>query len=226
MSSHPVDNKPNLEHARSDFAVGIAWRSSRVRHVPEVSHDGGVWSSYALPHEGWPDDRWRGARDDATGLHPAGTGAPLVLLHALGLSRRTWDHVVPELARHFDVIAVDLPGFGDRHRFLRDVEPTPATLAAAVDKLLERARHHRPAGRREFARRMGRARARRHPPGRLADAALPGRAVAGADARYALASLQASRWLTRHAGGVLSRLVARGPDVPSSWARPTAGPPG
>ncbi len=42
----------------------------------------------------------------------SGTGAPLVLLHGIGLSRQAWDPVVPALARHFDVIAVDLPGFG------------------------------------------------------------------------------------------------------------------
>ena len=42
----------------------------------------------------------------------SGTGAPLVLLHGIGLSRQSWDPVVPALARHFDVIAVDLPGFG------------------------------------------------------------------------------------------------------------------
>src|SRR5215467_15071096 len=34
-------------------------------------------------------------------------------------SRRTWDPVIPGLAAHFDVIAVDLPGFGDS-------EPLPA----------------------------------------------------------------------------------------------------
>ena len=43
----------------------------------------------------------------------SGAGAPLVLLHGIGLDRRSWDPVVPALARHFDVIAVDLPGFGD-----------------------------------------------------------------------------------------------------------------
>ena len=43
----------------------------------------------------------------------SGAGAPLVLLHGIGLDRRSWDPVLPALARHFDVIAVDLPGFGD-----------------------------------------------------------------------------------------------------------------
>ena len=45
-----------------------------------------------------------------------GAGEPLVLLHPLGSSHRAWDPVVPALARHFDVIAVDLPGFGDSEK--------------------------------------------------------------------------------------------------------------
>ena len=40
----------------------------------------------------------------------SGTGAPLVLLHGLGSSRRAWDPVLPALDARFDVIAVDLPG--------------------------------------------------------------------------------------------------------------------
>lgn len=42
----------------------------------------------------------------------AGAGPPLVLLHGLGDSHRTWHFVVPLLARHFRVLAPDLPGHG------------------------------------------------------------------------------------------------------------------
>jgi pimeloyl-ACP methyl ester carboxylesterase len=42
-----------------------------------------------------------------------GSGEPLVLLHALGLSRKSWAPVIPALAERFDVVAVDLPGFGE-----------------------------------------------------------------------------------------------------------------
>lgn len=38
--------------------------------------------------------------------------APLLLLHGLGASKASWLTVVPQLARHHRVIAVDLPGFG------------------------------------------------------------------------------------------------------------------
>jgi pimeloyl-ACP methyl ester carboxylesterase len=67
----------------------------------------------------------------------SGSGEPLVLLHALGLSRRTWDPIVPTLSEHFDVIAVDLPGFGDSEPIPSDIEPTPAALAKAVAGLLD-----------------------------------------------------------------------------------------
>jgi pimeloyl-ACP methyl ester carboxylesterase len=65
-----------------------------------------------------------------------GTGDTLVLLHGLGSSRRAWDPVIPALSERFDVIAVDLPGFGDSEPLPPEVEPTPAALAAAVAGLL------------------------------------------------------------------------------------------
>ncbi|MGH3498720.1 MAG: alpha/beta fold hydrolase [Nocardioidaceae bacterium] len=42
-----------------------------------------------------------------------GSGEPLVLIHGIGHRRQAWDPVVPILAEHRDVIAVDLPGFGE-----------------------------------------------------------------------------------------------------------------
>ena len=67
----------------------------------------------------------------------SGAGEPLVLLHPLGSSRRIWDPVVPALAEHFDVIAVDLPGFGDSAPLPAGTVPLPATVAAAVAGLLD-----------------------------------------------------------------------------------------
>ena len=60
----------------------------------------------------------------------SGSGEPMVLLHLLGSSRQAWDPVAPALARHFDVIAVDLPGFGESAPL--PGEPSPAALAAAA----------------------------------------------------------------------------------------------
>jgi pimeloyl-ACP methyl ester carboxylesterase len=67
----------------------------------------------------------------ALALDRIGSGPPLVLLHPLGADRSVWGPVTPLLAREREVIAVDLPGFGDSPP-LRVAEPTPARLAEAV----------------------------------------------------------------------------------------------
>ncbi len=42
----------------------------------------------------------------------AGRGEPVLLIHGLGGTRRTWRHVIPQLSQGFTVIAPDLPGHG------------------------------------------------------------------------------------------------------------------
>jgi pimeloyl-ACP methyl ester carboxylesterase len=68
-----------------------------------------------------------------------GSGPPLVLLHPLGADRRVWDPVLDRLARERDVIAVDLPGFGQSAPLaLRGGQaPTPQRLAEAVRAFAE-----------------------------------------------------------------------------------------
>jgi pimeloyl-ACP methyl ester carboxylesterase len=66
-----------------------------------------------------------------------GSGEPLVLLHALGLSRAAWSPVLADLSARFDVLAVDLPGFGDSPPLPPGVEPEPAALARGVADLLD-----------------------------------------------------------------------------------------
>lgn len=66
-----------------------------------------------------------------------GTGPPLVLLHALGSSRRVWDPVIERLAAERDVIALDLPGFGDSPPLEESLPRDPMALGAAVDRFLD-----------------------------------------------------------------------------------------
>jgi pimeloyl-ACP methyl ester carboxylesterase len=66
-----------------------------------------------------------------------GSGEPLVLLHGQGFSRRTFDPVVPLLAAHRDVIAVDLPGHGESPRQPKGTGSAPRDLAVAVGELLD-----------------------------------------------------------------------------------------
>ncbi|MFB6441688.1 alpha/beta fold hydrolase [Streptomyces sp. NPDC056411] len=42
----------------------------------------------------------------------SGHGSPVVLLHGAGMDSRLWDAIVPELARHHDVIRYDARGLG------------------------------------------------------------------------------------------------------------------
>lgn len=65
-----------------------------------------------------------------------GRGEPLVLLHGIGGELCVWEPVLDQLARHCDVIAVDLPGFGNSPALASDVVPSPAALAASVAGLL------------------------------------------------------------------------------------------
>jgi pimeloyl-ACP methyl ester carboxylesterase len=67
-----------------------------------------------------------------------GRGEPLLLVHGIGGSNAAWQPVIPILAERFDVIAVDLPGFGDSPPLPAGIEPTPAALAAAVADFLDR----------------------------------------------------------------------------------------
>jgi pimeloyl-ACP methyl ester carboxylesterase len=68
-----------------------------------------------------------------------GAGSPgpaLVLLHPLGADRRMWHSIVGRLGERRQVIAFDLPGFGESPPLAGEV-PSPRALAAAVAAQLE-----------------------------------------------------------------------------------------
>jgi pimeloyl-ACP methyl ester carboxylesterase len=66
------------------------------------------------------------------GYDRRGSGPPLVLIHSLGTDRCVWEPVLDRLATLRDVIAVDLPGFGESDPLPAGTEPTPRALARAV----------------------------------------------------------------------------------------------
>jgi pimeloyl-ACP methyl ester carboxylesterase len=79
-------------------------------------------------------------RDRAPALtrHRGGTGPPLVLVHGLGLSWRSWQPVFKALEACHDVVAIDLPGFGESPAPSDGTAPTPSRLADAVESELDR----------------------------------------------------------------------------------------
>jgi pimeloyl-ACP methyl ester carboxylesterase len=64
-----------------------------------------------------------------------GTGKPLLLIHGIGGSWRSWQTILDDLAFERDVIAVDLPGHGGTPAL--QGETTIATLADAVTGFLD-----------------------------------------------------------------------------------------
>ncbi len=59
-----------------------------------------------------------------------GEGSPLLLVHGLGAGWQSWAPILDDLARHREVIAVDLPGFGETPPLSGDV--SIATLTDSV----------------------------------------------------------------------------------------------
>ncbi|WP_303309796.1 alpha/beta fold hydrolase [Hymenobacter sp. BT730] len=66
-----------------------------------------------------------------------GTGKPLLLVHGIGGSWRSWNPILEALAAEREVIAVDLPGFGDTPPL-----PGPVTIGTLADALTEFLRAH------------------------------------------------------------------------------------
>jgi pimeloyl-ACP methyl ester carboxylesterase len=68
-----------------------------------------------------------------------GAGEPLLLLHGIGHHRQAWDPVIHILAAEREVIAVDLPGFGESpalpEGLTHDLETVVPALAALCEAL-------------------------------------------------------------------------------------------
>jgi pimeloyl-ACP methyl ester carboxylesterase len=68
-----------------------------------------------------------------------GAGEPLLLIHGIGHRWQAWQPVLAELAKHHDVIAMDLPGFGasavPEGGMPRDMAAAIEGVRAAVEEL-------------------------------------------------------------------------------------------
>jgi pimeloyl-ACP methyl ester carboxylesterase len=73
-----------------------------------------------------------------------GSGPPLVLIHGIGSRRGAWDPVVPRLAGERELIAIDLPGFGQSPTLPPGVTPAMDAYVDAVEAFLAEAGLERP----------------------------------------------------------------------------------
>lgn len=71
---------------------------------------------YAEAVRGLPTGRLLEIDGQQISVERAGQGPPLVLLHGFGESTLSFAPVIPELAKHFAVVAIDLNGFGYTER--------------------------------------------------------------------------------------------------------------
>ena len=64
-----------------------------------------------------------------------GQGPAVLLLHGMGSAATAWKPIIPSLAKHFKVIALDLPGHGrSAYSPMQSMDPT--SLAKLVVKNL------------------------------------------------------------------------------------------
>lgn len=64
----------------------------------------------------------------------AGSGEPVVLIHGIGHRRQAWDPIFTKLTEKYDVIAIDLAGFGKSPAYPKS---TPYTMDSAITHLTE-----------------------------------------------------------------------------------------
>jgi pimeloyl-ACP methyl ester carboxylesterase len=76
--------------------------------------------------------------------HRTGSGEPLVLIHGIGSQWQVWRPLFEYLTPHRDVIAVDLPGFGDSPALPDGDTPTPQRFAEKVIELMDELGLERP----------------------------------------------------------------------------------
>ena len=79
-----------------------------------------TWSSHlnAQPiQQAQPPSNFKSEKKNVNGINIhyviGGTGEPLLLIHGFGQNWYMWNRLLPELSKHFTVIAPDLPGLGE-----------------------------------------------------------------------------------------------------------------
>jgi len=96
-------------------------------------------STAAVPAPASPSSAFKHAYAKVNGIDVhyviGGSGEPLVLLHGFGQNWYMWNRLLPEFAKHFTVIAPDLPGLGESGK--PDSGYDKKTLAAYIHGLVK-----------------------------------------------------------------------------------------
>jgi magnesium chelatase accessory protein len=88
----------------------------------------------------WPDSvasRYVSAGDFSWHVRILGSGPVLLLLHGTGSSSHSWNHLVPDLARNFTIVAPDLPGQGLSRNAPSSAHSLPG-MAHELEKMLKK----------------------------------------------------------------------------------------
>ncbi|MFE7464968.1 alpha/beta fold hydrolase [Streptomyces sp. NPDC057499] len=75
----------------------------------------------------------QGPRTVSVAYERTGTGEPLLLLHGIGHHHQAWDPVLSALSAERDVLAVDLPGFGESPELPEGLPYDLPTVVAVLD---------------------------------------------------------------------------------------------
>ena len=70
--------------------------------------------------------------DDLLAYDDRGSGVPVVLIHGLTFSRRSWDPIATQLAERHRVITIDLPGHGESVGSAADPRAVAARIVATL----------------------------------------------------------------------------------------------
>jgi len=65
-----------------------------------------------------------------------GGGEPLLLVHGIGHRRQMWDPIVARLRDSFDIVVVDLPGFGESPSLQTGEHPTALHIADLLESVM------------------------------------------------------------------------------------------
>lgn len=69
--------------------------------------------------------------------HGSPDAPKLLVIHGIGSKRLAWSPVVDQLAEHFDLVVLDLPGFGESPLLPAGLNPNAPTMAAVLAAFMD-----------------------------------------------------------------------------------------